>query len=66
MQEIVIKNNTLGMKVFMDNLFDITQMPAKELDLLISDLELEVYQKVEMKKKKYKERKSLKTLDKKD
>ena len=66
MQEIVIKNNTLGLKVFMDNLFDITQMTAKELDLLISDLELEVYQKVEMKKKKYKERKSLKTLDKKD
>lgn len=50
MQEISIKNNSLGLKVLIDDFPDISLMPASDLNLLISDLELEISTYVEQKR----------------
>lgn len=50
MQEITVKNNALKLKVFIDDFPDISLMPSSDLDLLISDLELEIANKVKKKK----------------
>lgn len=42
MREVQIRNNSLGLKVFIDEFPDISLMPASELDLLITDLELAI------------------------
>ena len=52
MQEIKIKNNTLGLNVFIDSLPDISLIPSADLELLINDMEIEIYKSIEKKNKK--------------
>lgn len=50
MQEVLVKDNVLQLKVFIDDYPNISLMPSLDLDLLITDLELEIASKVEKKK----------------
>lgn len=51
MQEILVKNNLLKLKVFVNDIPDISLMPESDLDLLITDLELDIANKLEKKKR---------------
>lgn len=61
MKEIKLKNNTLNLKVFIDDFPNLCLIPDSELDLLITDLELEVsaYFEKKIKRKNKKEAKNL-------
>ncbi|MDE6473478.1 MAG: hypothetical protein K2L70_00055 [Clostridia bacterium] len=58
MQEVKIKNNTLGLAVYIEEYPDLSLIPSTELNLLITDLEKEIMEYVEkrMKRKKYTKR----------
>ncbi len=58
MQEIKVKNNTLGLTVYIDEYPDLSLIPAAELNLLITDLEKDVmeFAAKRMKRKKYTKR----------
>ena len=51
MQEILVKNNLLKLKVFVNDIPNILLMPESDLDLLITDLELDIANKIEKKRR---------------
>ncbi len=55
MQEVKIKNNTLGLTVYIEEYPDLSIIPSAELNLLITDLEKDVveYMEKRIKRKKY-------------
>ena len=42
LEEIEVKDNPLGIKVYVNGMPDINKMPEKEFDLFVSSLELRV------------------------
>lgn len=55
MQEVKIKNNALGLAVYIEEYPDLSLIPSAELNLLITDLEKDVveYMEKRVKRKKY-------------
>ncbi len=47
MQEIKIKNNALGLAVYIEEYPDLSLIPSAELNLLITDLEKDVVEYME-------------------
>ena len=52
MEQIVLKNNRLGLKVYINGTPDISLMPKAEYSLLVSELELNVATLIEKKRKR--------------
>jgi len=52
MQELKIKKNNLDLKIFIDDFPDFSLIPNSDLNLLISDLELEISSCIEKKNNK--------------
>ena len=51
MQEIIIKNNELNVPVYIEELPDLTAIPETDLHLLITELELYIYESMVKKAK---------------
>jgi len=52
MQELKIKKNDLNLKIFIDDFPDLSLFPDSDLNLLISDLEIEISNCIEKKNNK--------------
>ena len=54
MQEVKVNRNDLGVAIYLENMADIFAIPESELNLLISELELFVYERVVSNRKRKK------------